>query len=194
MAALPHNTRIMSEAEYLAFERESDTKHQYISGEIFAISGTSRAHNLITANTITGLHTQLMDSPCEVYPADMRVKVDAEGLYTYPDISVVCDEPQFLDDVVDTLLNPTVVIEVLSPSTESYDRGKFQAYRKLPSLCEYVLISQDTPHIEYYRQQTDGQWVLTDLIGYETQVELASIGCTLLLSTVYHKVKFKDNS
>jgi Uma2 family endonuclease len=123
----------------------------------------------------------------------MRVKVQASRLYTYPDISVACGEPQFADDEFDTLLNPTVIIEVLSPTTESYDRGKkFQHYRRLPSLQEYVLISQESPHIERFLRQPNEEWVLTDADGLEASVELSSIDCVLALADVYRKVNFND--
>ena len=192
MSALPQPTS-MTETEYLVFERTSDEKHEYLNGEIYAMSGASRAHNLISSYTTAALINSLGDSPCQVYPADMRVKVEASRLYTYPDISIVCGEPQLVDDEFDTLLNPQVIIEVLSPSTEKYDRGeKFQHYRQLPSLREYLLISQDHPRIEHYLLIEDNKWQLIDAIGLDASLELPSIGCTLALSDVYKKVTFED--
>ena len=180
--------------EYLAFERSSEEKHEYYAGEIFAMSGASREHNLIVTNTVVSLGSQLRGRPCEVYPSDMRIKVSAIK-YTYPDVSVVCDEPQFMDGEFDTLLNPTFIVEVLSSSTENYDRGKkSEHYRTLESLQEYVLIAQNEVHVEHYIRAS-GKWVLTEAKTLEAAIELPSIGCKLLLADVYDKVTFAtDNS
>src|SRR5689334_5798251 len=130
--------------EYLAMERASEEKHEFLDGEIYLMSGASRNHNRVTANTIITLGNQLYERPCSVYPSDIRVKISDFGQYTYPNVSVVCDPEHIEDSDQDTLLNPVVIIEVLSPSTESYDRGKkFQHYRTLDSLQEYILIAQD---------------------------------------------------
>ena len=187
MSALPN---IAWTAErYLAYERASEERHEYLNGQVYAFAGASANHNLITANTLSSLHTQLRQRPCTVYPSDMRLKVSGTGLYTYPDISVVCGTPQFEDDQRDTLLNPTLLVEVLSPSTESYDRGrKFQHYRTLESLQEYLLIAQDSSRIEHYTRQPNGQWLLADFSQPEASLELTSIGCALLLADVYEKV------
>lgn len=183
----------MTEAEYLAFERASDIRHEYLDGHVYAMTGASRAHNLISTYTAASLINQLRGRPCEVYASDMRVRVSATGLYTYPDVTVVCGNPQFADSALDTLLNPVLVIEVLSPSTESYDRGKkFQHYRQLESLREYVLISQDSPRIERFLRQDDGTWLLTDAAGLDASLELASVACTLALAEVYEKVTFES--
>jgi Uma2 family endonuclease len=188
---MPQASQTMSEADYLAFERASELKHEYFAGEVFAMSGASEAHNLICTSTSFLLYGQLRSRPCNVYPGDMRVKVEATGLYTYPDISVVCGEAQFSDDHLDTLVNPTVIIEVLSPSTEGYDRGKkFQQYREIPSLREYLLISQDSPRIERYGRQSDGTWVFDDAHGLDAHLALASIDCRLALAEVYERVTF----
>jgi len=190
MSAIPHNNQ-WTEAEYLEMERASEIKHEYHQGEIYAMAGASEAHNLIALNTSASLHGQLRQSPCRTYQSDMRVKVSAASLYTYPDVTVVCDDPQFEDDGVDTLLNPTLIVEVLSPSTERYDRGKkFQQYRMLPPLQEYVLISQDAARIERYLRVNE-QWVLTDAVGLEAEIELESINCRLKLADVYERVEFK---
>ncbi len=183
----------MTEAEYLAFERASDIRHEYLDGHVYAMTGASRAHNLISTYTAASLINQLRGRPCEVYASDMRVRVSATGLYTYPDVTVVCGNPQFADSALDTLLNPVLVIEVLSPSTESYDRGKkFQHYRQLESLREYVLISQDSPRVERFLRQDDGTWLLTDAAGLDASLELASVACTLALAEVYEKVTFES--
>lgn len=159
MSALQQTTQVMTEAEYLTFERASELKHEFLAGQVFAMTGASKAHNLISGSTYVTLYNQLRGRPCNLFPSDMRVKVTATGLHTYPDLSVVCGEAQFSDDEFDTLLNPTVIIEVLSPSTERYDRGKkFQHYRELPSLREYVLIAQDSLRVECYLRQESGSW------------------------------------
>jgi Uma2 family endonuclease len=193
MPALPQALSGMTEAEYLEFERASELKHEFIDGEVLAMTGASRAHNLICTTTSFLLYSQLRGRSCEIYSADMRVKVETTGLYTYPDISVVCGDPQFADDEFDTLLNPTVLIEVLSPSTERYDRGrKFQHYRELPSLREYALIAQDSPRIERYLRQQDGTWQFSDAKGLEASLELTSIDCALALAEVYEQVNFAE--
>ena len=190
MSAVAHS--IMTEAEYLAFERASEIKHEFRDGYVYDTSGASRAHSLICSYTNWHLIDQLRDGPCEVYQSDMRVKVQAAGSYAYPDISVVCGEAQLADNEFDTLLNPVLIIEVLSPSTEYYDRGrKFWHYRQLESLREYILIAQDRPHVERYLRQDDDTWVLTDVIGLETSLQLGSVEATLVLATVYEKVTFE---
>jgi Uma2 family endonuclease len=191
MAAIPQTPKAMTEAEYLAFERASLLKHEYIGGEVFAMTGASEAHNLISVNLIASLKNQLRGRPCKVYPGDMRLKIEATGLYTYPDISVVCGEARFADAALDTLVNPTLIIEILSPSAERYDRGrKFQDYRLLASLQEYVLIAQDSPRIERFVRQGDVRWELTDVSGPDASTALTSIGCTLTLAEVYEQVTF----
>lgn len=178
--------------EYLSRERKAPTKSEYRDGRIYAMPGASRAHNLITAHVTGELYIQLRTRTCEVYPSDMRVKVSAAGLYTYPDVIVVCDEPRFEDSHFDTLLNPTVLIEVLSPSTAVYDRGeKFRRYQYLDSLCEYILISQDRVRVEHYLRQTQG-WDLTEFHSLSDVFRLASIECELSLQAIYAKVQFSQ--
>jgi Uma2 family endonuclease len=189
MVALPQKTR-MTEAEYLAFERKSETKHEYIDGEVFAMTGASEAHNLICASLIINIGTQLKGKGCKIYVSDMRVKIDKK--YVYPDVTVVCGEAKFADDEFNILLNPTVIFEILSDTTESYDRGtKSENYRKLKSLQEYVLVAQHKPHIERYLRQTDGTWNLKEAKGLEGSLKLTSIGCVLQLAEVYEQVDFK---
>jgi Uma2 family endonuclease len=183
--------RRYTEAEYLALDRASEIKHEFYRGEIFAMSGTSRQHNRINFNLTACLHGQLKDRDCDAYANDMRVKVQSTILYTYPDIVITCNEPRFLDSEVDTLLNPQVVIEVLSDSTEKYDRGKkFEHYRTVPSLREYILVSQDHAHIDRFALNEQGQWVLTDATGLDAVIELTAVGCRLPLAEVYAKVEF----
>ena len=133
--------------------------------------------------------------PCEVYPSDMRVRVSPTGLYTYPDVTVVCEEAQFDDENADTLLNPTVIVEVLSPSTAGYDRGgKFEQYRKLESVQEYVVIAQDRVHVEQHARQAEGQWLLSETDSVDDVITLPSIGCRLAVADLYEKVEFESNT
>jgi Uma2 family endonuclease len=184
----------ISPEEYLRLERAAEYKSEYLNGEIFAMSGAGRAHNLLTVNIGSELNRQLMGKPCEVYGGDMRVKVASVGFYTYPDISVVCDEPIFEDSEVDTLLNPTVLVEVLSKSTERYDRmSKTFYYRSIESMTEHLLVAQHKVHVEQYVKQPTGEWLLIEHTSPEQIVQLASIGCSLELPRVYDKVTLDPN-
>jgi Uma2 family endonuclease len=175
--------------EYLALERQAQYKSEYFAGEIFAMAGASRWHNLIVTNVVRELSLQLKGRPCTTYPSDMRVKISPAGLYAYPDVTVVCGDAQFEDTQQDTLLNPTLIVEVLSESTEAYDRGsKFAHYRKLASLQEYVLITQTKPHVEHYVRQPDNRWLLAEADSVHDTIHLPSIDCHLALSEVYDKV------
>jgi Uma2 family endonuclease len=175
--------------EYLAIERQSEYRSEYIDGEMVAMTGASRRHNLITVNIARELSQQLKGRPCEAYVTDMRVRVPSTRFYTYPDIVVVCDEPHLEDDYLDTLLNPTLLVEVLSESTERYDRGKkFGLYRTIESLNEYLLVTQDEYKIEQFVKQPDGRWLLADYRSLEEVIELTSIQCRLELKEVYDKV------
>lgn len=175
--------------EYLTRERQAEQKSEYFNGEIFAMSGASPRHVLIVTNVVAELRGQLKQRPCTVYSTDLRVKVSATGLYTYPDIVVVCDTPQFDDEQKDTLLNPTLIVEVLSDSTKDYDRGdKFENYRGIPSFMEYVLISQDKHHVEHFVRQSDNRWILAETNSLDTSLFLSSIQCVLALREVYDKI------
>lgn len=191
MSAIPKTK--LTPAEYLEMERKAEFKSEYFNGEVFAMSGAKRNHNKITTN-LSGLVWQhLKGKDCESYSNDMRVLVPQTGLCTYPDLVVVCGEPKFQDDVFDTLLNLVLLIEVLSDSTESYDRGKkFQHYRSVESLREYVLVSQDEARIEKYVKQGDGFWVLSEAVGLDSEIKFDSIDCLIALSEVYDKVNFSD--
>ncbi|HVF45425.1 MAG TPA: Uma2 family endonuclease [Pyrinomonadaceae bacterium] len=174
--------------EYLAVERRNEYRSEYVDGEMVAMTGASRRHNLIAVNITGQLHPQLRGRPCEAYASDMRVRVPSRA-YLYPDVVVVCGEPRLEDDYFDTLLNPTVLVEILSESTERYDRGrKFGFCRTIESLAEYVLVAQDEFRVEQYSKQPDGRWLLTDHRSPEAVVELASIQYTLKLSEIYEKV------
>lgn len=179
--------------DYLALERSADFKSEYFNGEIFAMTGASESHNTIVVNVSSEIRQQLKKRPCKVYANDMRVKVDPTGLYTYPDVVVTCGKAQFDDTHLDTLLNPILIVEVLSDSTEAHDRGrKFEHYRKLGSLVEYVLIAQNRPHIESYRRQADQQWLLTECSDFDGTLRLLSIDCDLALAEIYDKVELLE--
>jgi Uma2 family endonuclease len=176
--------------EYLALERRAESRSEYLDGETFAMVGASRKHNLIAVNILASLHGQLRGKSCEVYANDMRVRVPATDLFTYPDVVVVCGQPELDDAEGDTLLNPRLIVEVLSKSTEDYDRGtKFAHYRTLPSLADYVLIAQDRVHVEHFTKQADGRWLLSETDDKGSTLELPSIDCRLVLAEVYERVQ-----
>jgi Uma2 family endonuclease len=178
-------------AEYLAIERSATERSEYVDGEIVAMSGASREHSLIASNTIRELSLQLKRRPCEVHANDLRVFIPAAHLYTYPDVLAFCGEARFEDTLCDTLLNPTVIIEVLSPSTEAYDRGKkFELYRSIPSFREYLLVAQDEPRVEQFTLQAEGRWIFTATAGLDGTVTLSSIACELAMTEIYDKVVF----
>lgn len=191
MSAQPQVKTYLTPEEYLEIERQAEYKSEYWNGEIFAMAGASERHVLIVTNVVAELRTQLKGRPCKVYSTDMRVNVDATGLYTYPDIVALCGKSEFDEGEMETLLNPTVIIEVLSPSTEAYDRGmKFEHYRTLTSLADYLLISQQAPKIEHFVRQSDERWILSESSGPDDTIEIASIQCSLPLPEVYDKVEF----
>jgi len=179
-----------TEREYLDLERGSDEKHDFYQGEIFSMAGASERHNLIVSNVIGELRVQLKETPCRVYPGDMRLKIETTGLITYPDIMVISGKREFTDDQQDTVVNPDVIIQVLSDSTESYDRGlKFENYRKLNSLKEYVMISQYKQKIERYSRDQSGSWVLAESEPNNPTIALVSINCLLSHAEIYDKVE-----
>lgn len=189
MIAHPHPK--VTPQDYLEQERRAEIKSEYIDGDIVAMTGASRRHNLISLNIAASLHAQLRSRPCEIYMGDMRVAVDDAEFYTYPDIVVACEDPKFLDGELDTLLNPTLIVEVLSSSTASYDRGeKFSRYRQLSSLQEYLIVAQYTPALEHYRKQNEKEWILVDITDWEAVVNLPSIRCQLAMRDIYEKVNF----
>jgi Uma2 family endonuclease len=176
--------------QYLAQERQAPYKSEYFNGRIYAMAGASREHNLISFNFARELGNQMRNRDCETYVADMRVKSRATTAYLYPDVAVVCGQPQFEDTGLDTLLNPTVLVEVLSPSTEAGDRGhKFAHYRRIPSLQEYVLVAQDRVLVERHVRQENG-WLLTEFNDLEATLPLAAIGCEVALRDIYARVTF----
>ena len=178
---------------YLELERKAITKNEYVNGEIIAMAGASFAHNFITLDTATHLNNQLMDGECQAATGDLRVKVPRTESYFYPDIVVVCGEPQAEDNIFDTLLNPTLIVEVLSASTETYDRDeKFTHYRQIDTLQEYILISQDSVEVVQYCRQ-EPEWVATKFQTLEDVMPLISIGCELPLRHIYRRVKFDSD-
>ena len=187
MSTLPAQTYLTPE-EYLTWERKQPFKNEYHNGQIVAMSGANRWHNHITLDTAIHLNNQLMESEGEVYVSQMRVRTSPEISYLYPDVIVVCGEPRFEDDTFDTLLNPIVVIEVLSPSTAAYDRGeKFEYYKQLASLQEYILISQDKVRVEHYCRR-EAQWNHNTFQHLEDVLSLPSIECEVPLRAIYRRV------
>ncbi len=189
MASIAAPTLLTPEA-YLELERKATTKNEYVNGATLAMADASFAHNFITLDTATHLNNQLMDGECQVITGDLRVKVIRTEAYFYPDIIVVCEEPRAEDNVFDTLLNPTLIVEVLSLSTEVYDRDeKFTHYRQIDSLQEYILISQDKVQVMRYRRQ-EPKWLPTQFQVLDDIVSLVSIKCELPLQHVYRRVTF----
>ncbi|RRR72671.1 MAG: Uma2 family endonuclease [Candidatus Viridilinea halotolerans] len=191
MSAQPATSTLYSEEVYLAFERASMAKHDFLAGEIVAMTGGTVAHNLIAGNLFAALHQQLRGSGCRVFNSAMRVHVATMGSYTYPDLSVVCGALGMLDERRDTLTNPVVLVEVLSPATERYDRGmKFQHYRTLASLQEYLLLAQDRPYVEHFTRQADDKWLLTTLSDITAELVFVALPCRVALGMVYEDVEF----
>lgn len=186
----------LTETEYLERERVSTIKHEYYAGEIFAMPGASEAHNLIASSVNVIIYTQIRGRGCRIYPGDMRLKIVKTGLYTYPDLTIVYGTPEFTDMMKrDTLLNPTIIVEILSPSTERYDRGvKFQNYRTIETLKEYILIAQNKYHIERYIRHEGNTWILTEAVGVDSTIAIESIQCILSLADVYELVALPPES
>ncbi|NWF68160.1 MAG: Uma2 family endonuclease [Chloroflexi bacterium] len=191
MAALPE-TQHWTVDEYLACEEQSEIKHEYYAGEIYAMTGASPNHNRISGDTYAAIHAQLRGSPCEIFGSDQRVRV-SDSHYVYPDISIVCGKAQFDDRRPQSLLNPTLLIEVLSPPTEDYDRGrKAVSYRALAGLQEFLLIAQDRQHITHYVRHAAQQWLVADVTQPDAIIELAAIHGRLALAEVYARVVFEE--
>lgn len=181
---------LVTPADYLVAERRAWQKSELVNGRVHARAASNRAHNLIVTNFIAEIGTKLRHRPCELYACAMRVKVERTEMYAYPDLVALCEEPRLEDDELDTLLNPSVIVEVLSPSTERYDRGeKFAHYRRLDSLQEYVLVAQSIRRIEHFQRAGD-HWVLTEISDPEGELTLPSLGCTIKLSDIYDRVDF----
>ena len=176
--------------QYLAIEREAPYKSEYHGGEMLAMAGAREGHNLVSTNTVRELSGQLRSRPCRVYGSDMRVGVGADD-YVYPDVNAVCGAPKFLDLTRDTLLNPNLIVEVLSPSTEAYDRGrKFELYQSIPSFTEYLLLASDRVHADLYVRQPGGLWLRSSFGELDSELTLESVSCRLKLADLYEKVEF----
>jgi Uma2 family endonuclease len=189
MTTQPH-PRLTPE-EYLRIERAAEWKSEYIDGEMFAMAGASLQHTLIALNLGAELRAGLRNTPCTAHTNDLRVTTDPLRHYTYPDVVVICKPAQFVDGRRDTITNPTLIAEVLSGSTEKYDRGaKAERYRSLASLAEYMLVSQDRVHVELYTRRPDGAWSLREWNDPAAEIDLASVGCRLKIAEVYAKVVF----
>jgi Uma2 family endonuclease len=191
--AVPAGQLRHSIAEYLRRERESLDKHEFRDGEIILMAGGSGDHSLIAANVIREIGNHLKGKPCRVYDSNLRIRVPGTVTYTYPDASIICGQREIdpNDSSGETFTNPRAVVEVLSPATEAYDRGeKFELYRRIPSLEEYVLISQFTPRVEAYLRRPEGSWLLTPVSGLEGVVRLRSLEIDLPLSEIYAGITF----
>lgn len=188
--------------EYLTMERAACERHEYLDGHVYAMAGESPAHGQICVNLIASLHGQLRGGPCQVFTQNMKVRCESplrrahasQGLYAYPDLVVVCGAMQFHDAVQDVLLNPTLLVEVLSSSTEGYDRGdKFRRYRTwLQTLTDYVLVDQAQPAIDHFHRTPEGVWTLQTAIGLEDRLHIATLGWTVALADVYERVVFPE--
>ena len=191
MSAVPKKK--CTEAEYLALEQAAEFKSEFYNGEIFAVSGASYFHNRAKENLVGELHPQLKGGPCFTLSSDMKVKVEATGLFAYPDVVVVCGEPAFLDDRTDVILNPAIVVEVLSPSTEKYDRRtKLRHYQQIPSVREIVLVAQDEPFCERFARQADGSWTVTTAVRMDDELTFPAVPARVRLSDIYAGVTFPD--
>ncbi len=181
--------KFISHNDYLETEEHAEYKSEYYHGEIFAMTGASHNHNLITGNVFASLHRALRESDCFVYTGDMKVQIDRARHYVYPDVSVVCGEIEFAENRNDTITNPAVIIEVLSESTKDYDRGsKFKAYRNIRTLADYILIDQYSYHIEHFLKNNAGKWELEDFRKASDVFALRSVDATLSLEDVYYRV------
>ncbi len=189
MAAAPRE--YLSPEEYLALERRAETKHEYVDGVLLAMVGGTPTHSQIAMNAGVALAIQLRGRPCIVYNSDLKVGIAKLRAYAYPDVTVVCETPQIADGERDVLLNPLLIVEVLSPSTEQYDRtGKFLRYQRIPGFAEYLLIAQDRPLVELCSRQEDGMWEWVAVEGLEATITIPSLDCTLALADIYNNVQF----
>lgn len=193
MSANPNSDNLfMTKSEYLDFLRDSEIKYEYFNGEVVAMAGAKPNHNHLTMSLSYLIYGNLIGKNCTPFGSDQRLEIEKLNTSFFPDLSVVCGEPNFTDDSLPAILNPILIIEVLSPSTESFDRGqKFQMYRQLDSLEEYVLVSQDSARIERYYLKTENIWEFTEAVGIESSIVLKSIDCTLALADIYANVVFE---
>jgi Uma2 family endonuclease len=189
MASNPN--QYYSPEEYLELERKAENKSEYYKGEIFAMAGASPRHNLLTSNIVGELRAKLKGKPCAVVSADLLVRTSKTGLHTYPDVVVICGKPVLDEKEKRILLNPTVIVEVLSNSTKDYDRGgKFEAYREIESFSEYILVAQERFHVEHFARQSDGSWVMRETDNLEDRVKLKALDAELSLQEIYYNFDF----
>ena len=189
--SLPEPSRRLTEAEYFEIERAADFKSEFFEGEMFAMAGGTPQHSLIATNLAREFGNRLKAGRCVAYNADLRVKVEATGLCTYPDLSVICGELRLAGGTDDTVVNPVVLVEVLSDSTEGYDRGKkFEHYRQIPTLLEYLLVSQREPRLEQFVRQADGRWLLNEASGMEKHLEVPSLRISISLAEIFANINF----
>lgn len=189
--SLPYTMPSFTPEEYLSLERAWDVRHEYLDGFVYAMAGESPAHSIICFNLNGILHPQLRGTRCRGFSPNMKVRAGERGLYAYPDLAVACGEPAFQDQHGDVLLNPAVIFEVLSPSTEAYDRGeKFARYRAVETLTDYVLVSQAEPRVEHFSRQPDGSWSRAEVSGDDSALTLDSINCRVPLAELYDRVAF----
>jgi Uma2 family endonuclease len=181
--------------EYFALELSSETKYEYWNGEVFAMSGVSPEHAQIQINLTISLGTQMRGGPCRVFPSDLRIKVPAYLPYRYPDLSALCGEAQYEKmSGLDVLINPALIIEILSPTTEAFDRGdKFTYYKSIPSFTEYLLVAQHRPYVGQYIKVTNEEWRYYEFNDMDGVVNLSSVNCRLTLSEIYEDVTFKPS-
>jgi Uma2 family endonuclease len=189
--SLPRTLPVFTAEQYLDLERHTEIRHEFLDGTVYAMSGGSRAHSRICFNLGGILHAQLRGTPCDGFTSDMKVRAGDASLYAYPDLAVACGEIVLQDKHGDVLLNPVVIFEVLSRSTEAYDRGeKFERYKTIETLTDYVLVSQESARLEHFSRRPDGTWALEEVSGLESSLGLASIDCRLPLAEVYDRVEF----
>lgn len=189
--ALPKASRRLTWAEYLELERAAEFKSEFFEGEMFAMAGGTPQHSLIATNLAREFGNRLKGGPCVAYNADLRIKIEATGLFTYPDLSVICGPLRFADGTEDTVVNPTVLVEVLSDSTEAYDRGrKFEHYRQIPTLQAYLLVSQQAPRVEQFIRQAEGRWLLDEAASVDRHLDLPSLQTSISLAEVFANVSF----
>ncbi len=185
-----HPVTKLTAEEYLAIDRAAEYKSEFFDGEIVAMSGGSLRHSRLQVNLAASMHNALRGSSCQAFSADLRVRV-APRIYTYPDLTIVCGEPKLADDRQDILLNPTIIFEVLSPSTERYDRGiKAEYYRGIESLRDYIVVAQDRIHVEQYTRADDHLWTLRDHDALASTLRIDSIGTSIPLAAIYERIEF----
>ncbi len=181
-----------TQQQYLDLEQQSEARNEFVGGEIIAMAGASEVHTTITLNIGAEFRAHLKGGPCRAYTSDLRLKCEETGLYAYPDVMVVCNGPEFADGRTDTIRNPSVIVEVLSPSTEAFDRGKkFANYRTLPSLREYILVSQNEARVEQYKRKGDGFWLFSETKGQEEHLQLETQNLKVPMTEIYDGVSFQ---